>query len=471
MSKKPKALAYLSLLCVMGLLSLSTKAYAVLDSVTPKIVAMINQSTSPEDAKNKLCLKKGVLRGDGLSAGKQCKKDTFAQIFQIVCAGDPDAMASKCAKNAKSQTKSSDNTALGQMLGRSAKAIGTDAEAILCKVDKNKLPKELKVIADASCVAAPVLEAVDMNKKSYNILSLDGGGMRGIGTLVILATLEMKTGKKIYEMFDMIVGTSTGGLIAIMLSEGKSATAILDFYIDNGPLIFQQSVSKKLRSVGGLFGTKFTAKQLEKIIQENIGDKTLGDSKKLVGVTSYNVTKQEQKVLSSWDKSGTSTDVKVGDAARATSAAPTYFKGKEIKGDLWIDGGVGANDPSTSAYLEARNLFPEGAQLRVVSIGTGEANEPGLPRDSGILNVSKIVSTLMKAGSERSKQDLMQKLTVSDKNLNYIRIQFTLPQKVDLADTRKAAVDTLMQAAYLRTLEQDFLKLKNDLIQDMRAAG
>lgn len=454
-------------LILFGLVAMPRESYAILDKATPDVVSLIKNAKDPSDAKSKICLKKGLLRGDGLSAGNQCKKTDFAQIFMVACQDDSDAMASKCAKNAKSLTKSMDLNAITTALGKSAGGIGTDANAILCKSDLSKLPPSLKVIADKSCGAPVVMAPVDMNKKTYNILSLDGGGIRGVGTAVILATIEMQTGKKIYELFDMIIGTSTGGLIAIMLSEGYSASKVLDFYIDNGPVIFQKTFSKKLRSVGGLIGTKFTAKQLEKIIAENIGDKKLGDSQKLVGVTSFNTSKGEQKVLSSWDKS--TSDIKAGDAARATSAAPTYFKGKEIEGDIWIDGGVGANDPSTSAFLEAKRLFPEGAKIRVVSIGTGEATEKPLPRDSGILNVGKIVETLMKAGSEKSKQDLMQKLVATDKNLDYRRIQFLLPGKIDLADTRKKTVDILMQAGYQRTLQKDFIDLKNDLVKELNA--
>ncbi|MBX9977569.1 MAG: patatin-like phospholipase family protein, partial [Alphaproteobacteria bacterium] len=347
--------------------TLAQPGMALLDSLTPQIVEIINKASQPEDAKKKICSKQGILRGSGLFAGNNCKKTVFAQLFKIMCSDDADAMKSKCADKASSATSKADIASLAAAFGKSAKAIGTDAEAILCKTPRNKLPLALKPLADNNCVATAVIAPVDMTKKSYNILSLDGGGIRGIGTLVLLSALEMKTGKKTYELFDMIIGTSTGGLIAIMLSEGKSASAILDFYVENGPLIFQRSASKKLRSVGGLLGTKYSAKQLELIIKENIGDKKLSDSAKPIGVTSYNVTKGEQQVLSSWDK--THSEKISGDAARATSAAPTYFKGKEIDGDLWVDGGVGANDPSTSAFAEAKRFFPEGAKLRVVSIG------------------------------------------------------------------------------------------------------
>lgn len=77
----------------------------------------------------------------------------------------------------------------------------------------------------------------------------------------------------------------------------------------------------------------------------------------------------------------------------------------------------------------------------------------------------------MKAGSERSKQDLMQKLVATDKNLDYRRIQFVLPQAINLADTRKKTVDVLLQAGYQRTFEKDFVDLKNDLIKEINAQG
>lgn len=323
----------------------------------------------------------------------------------------------------------------------------------------------VKPSAPSRNLSTPTNPQIGIERKQvYNVLSLDGGGIRGIGTLVILAKLQ-EAGLNIHETFDMFIGTSTGGIIAIMLSEGWKPTEILDFYIDNGPVIFQQTFAKKLRSVFGLAGTKYSKDQLEMISADLLAQKKLTETKKPVGVTSYNATQKQQTIISSWDKEGVSKNFSVQDAVRATSAAPTYFKGKEVAGDIWIDGGVGANDPSTSAYLEAKKLFPSGAKIRVVSIGTGAVNESVMSRDSGIKDIKTIISTLMQA-SESANREMISKLTALDPNLEYIRIQFTLPKAIDLADTRKKAVETLMKAAFERTQKEDFRALKTQLLKE-----
>lgn len=442
----------------------NTPLQAAVDSADIyKIVETVKKGKDYKDAQSSLCKKGGVFRGVLASAGKMCLDHEAARLFKMTCKDYKSAVDSTCDRNAEKILLKETPGQIKNSVLNDSKKVGSTTRKILCQVQAyNKLVPQLQEIANAACVTGNTRAPVEV-KPIYNVLALDGGGIRGIGTATILAILEQNTGKKVHDMFDMFVGTSTGGLIAIMLAEGWTAPKILDFYIDSGPIIFQKTFSKRLRSVNGLIGTKYTAKELERIVTESMDIKKLGDTKKPVGVTGYNVTTGEQKVISSVDASGNSDKFTIQEAARATSAAPTYFKGKEVQGDIWIDGGVGANDPAASAFLEAKKYFPEGSKIRVISIGTGKVNEAKLSRDSGIFNILTIISTLRTAGAEASQESMIKSLAEVDKDLEYIRIQFDLPEKIDLADTRKKAVDILMQSAFERTLKPDFIDIKNKL--------
>lgn len=452
------------LLTVFALIFSNIPLQAAVDSSDIyKIVETVKRAKDSKDAQNSLCKKAGVFRGILASAGKMCLDPEVARLFKMTCGDSKGAIDSTCDRNADKVLRQQNSDQIKTSVINDTKKVGSTTRKILCQVQAyNKLVPQLQGIANDACVTNATRAPVEQ-KAIYNVLALDGGGIRGIGTATILALLEQNTGKKVHDMFDMFVGTSTGGLIAIMLAEGWTAPKILNFYIDSGPIIFQKTFSKRLRSVNGLIGTKFTAKELERIVTESMDIKKLSDTKKPVGVTGYNVTTGEQKVISSVDESGASDKFTIQEAARATSAAPTYFKGKEVQGDIWIDGGVGANDPAASAFLEAKKYFPPGSVIRIISIGTGKVNEAKLSRDSGIFNLLTIISTLRTAGAEASQESMIKSLSKIDKDLDYIRIQFDLPEKIDLADTRKKTVDILMQSAFERTLKPDFIELKNKL--------
>ncbi len=179
-----------------------------------------------------------------------------------------------------------------------------------------------------------------MNKQT-RILSIDGGGIRGLIPARILVSLERKlqqrsgrSDARIADFFDLIAGTSTGGLITcLLLAPGKnewtpafSAQDIADLYQDHGAEIFHASLGKRLRSLDGLLDERYEADGLERLIEDRVGDLWLSQLLKPCLITAYDVTQRKTKFFTQHDARNDDKDYQIKVVARATSAAPTYFE-------------------------------------------------------------------------------------------------------------------------------------------------
>ena len=178
----------------------------------------------------------------------------------------------------------------------------------------------------------------DKNKeeKVFKILTIDGGGIKGLYSAQILRHFEEKFECRISDYFDMLCGTSTGGLIALALSLKIPAADICDFYDNEGPKIFTNFQKIKIRGKKYSNGTikqvcnggKFRDTQLKKSLTTIFGDKRIRDSNNLLCIPSYNITEARPFVFKFDHKEGDlNRDNKAFyvDVALATSAAPTYF--------------------------------------------------------------------------------------------------------------------------------------------------
>lgn len=207
-----------------------------------------------------------------------------------------------------------------------------------------------------------------MESKTFKILSIDGGGIKGLYSASILARIEKKTGKRISDYFDMICGTSTGGLIALGLANGMSAQSLSDLYFDKGSQIFPTSdnifiriVQSKWQFVKQLFFcNKHSIKPLKLILENIFGNKTMNQANNLLCIPSFNLTTGQPRVFkNSHINNGffVDKDIKMVDVALATSSAPTYFPIHEHNEFLYADGGVWANNPSMCGLLEALDYY------------------------------------------------------------------------------------------------------------------
>lgn len=223
------------------------------------------------------------------------------------------------------------------------------------------------------------------------ILTIDGGGIRGIIPAVILAELERRTGAATCDMFDLIVGSSTGGLLALGLTaprEGRprySAEDLVQLYQLDGATIFSRPLAHRIRSVGNLLGPKYPPEPIEQVLRRHLGTTRLRDALTSVVATAYELELRVPFFFrSARAAEDPAYDWSMAQAARATSAAPTYFPPVRLRADAsdvnssyaLIDGGVFANNPAMVGYAEARTVAPDRHDLLLVSLGTGGATRP-----------------------------------------------------------------------------------------------
>ena len=230
-----------------------------------------------------------------------------------------------------------------------------------------------------------------MQSHRRRILSLDGGGIKGVFAAAFLETIEEATGKRIADHFDLIAGTSTGGIIALGLGLGMSAREIFQFYLNDGPRIFDHpnpldnhGVVSKLMSwarrginKGKQLATpKYDSSELRKALERAFQAKRLGDSKTRLLIPAYNADKEDVHVFKTRHHPRFQVDWKESavNVALATAAAPTYFAAHPLpSGAPLIDGGVWANNPVGLAAVEARSVLNwKDDELFIVRLGCTE---------------------------------------------------------------------------------------------------
>jgi predicted acylesterase/phospholipase RssA len=221
-------------------------------------------------------------------------------------------------------------------------------------------------------------------KKVARILSIDGGGIRGVIPSTIIAEWEKSLGP-IANHFHMLSGTSTGGILACALAQGISADKLCGFYRTKGPSIFQSQFG----ALGGVAGELYDATNLVSAVKSVLKGKLSQVEKDLL-ITSYNIEARQPHFFKSWKARGyelganetsQQNNFQITDVARCTSAAPTFFSPALVKNEAGrsfplIDGGVFANNPAMCAYVAARRLYPKATEYVVVSLGTGSLVKP-----------------------------------------------------------------------------------------------
>jgi patatin-like phospholipase/acyl hydrolase len=205
------------------------------------------------------------------------------------------------------------------------------------------------------------------------VLSIDGGGIRGLIPALVLTEIEERAGKRIYELFDLIAGTSTGGILACALCapEALPAEELVGLYEDEGPKIFDRSVWQRIRSAEGLLDEKYDASALDRALERFLSDKRLAETKPDLLVPAYNMGDPGPYFFKSRKAREEGEDFPLSQVARATSAAPTYFEPFQLTGEAMVDGGVFATNPAMCAFAEVMRFQPT-ADLVLLSLGTGQ---------------------------------------------------------------------------------------------------
>jgi uncharacterized protein len=219
--------------------------------------------------------------------------------------------------------------------------------------------------------------------REFRILSLDGGGIRGIFTATLFAELEerfLPPGRRIYECFDLITGTSTGGIIALGLSLGIPAREMARLYTERGLDIFPAPPTSRLallrRKLRHFFHYRYERDGLQRVLEDVLGQHHLRDAKVPLCIPSCDGRYGEVYVFKTphhpdFKKDGDELMVKV---ALSTSAAPTYFQPLDSGGYRHLDGGLWANNPIMVGLTDALSSFDiNRSQVRILSVSCGDS--------------------------------------------------------------------------------------------------
>ena len=215
--------------------------------------------------------------------------------------------------------------------------------------------------------------------KNKYVLSLDGGGVRALSSVIFLNKLEKKLKTPLHKKFDLFIGTSAGAVSCLALSVNKMDTKqLLEFWSrENLNKILPNSSwemrTNNLKSAFGLrrYGSKYDDEGKLILLKNYFEEKKMSESAKPVCALCYDVEKRKPVILSNFNNP----DLLVVDVANATSAAPTYFPTARVKEKFLIDGAIVANHPSLHGFVEARKIYPN-AKIKVLSIGTGLDRKP-----------------------------------------------------------------------------------------------
>lgn len=335
-----------------------------------------------------------------------------------------------------------------------------------------------------------------MAKPKFKILSIDGGGIRGVIPCTILKFIENQIGGNLCDTFDLIAGTSTGGIITLGLTTDKPgqsypyyAEEMLALYRENGKLIFEKRQRDFLSVIGSLFGrgigaimdNPYDSANLELLLEAYFGERTLKESKTNVLVTTYDIGKGQpfyflSRLAEMFEGERNRGDFMVRNIARSTSAAPTYFepfvtKEKDSDNFAFIDGGVFANNPSILAYGEAKELWKmkrkstmdfepvvapidDDLPFYLLSIGTGLNRQRISGHDAANWRTAEWINPLlssvfMQSVSESTHYTLQHLLPPYENGTpRYQRINVEIPEEnSDMDNASKENIDKLCELA------------------------
>jgi uncharacterized protein len=213
----------------------------------------------------------------------------------------------------------------------------------------------------------------ETQRERFQVLSLDGGGILGIFTAAVLAGLDNDLGYPALNHFDLLVGTSTGGIIAAALGAGMSSAEIAELYTSEMTTIFPRP--RRVLPARQLVRPKYRPGGLKALLRRVFGERILGESRLPLVIPSFDLGENKVYLFKTPHHQRLKRDWKVPfwQLAMATSAAPTFFPAFCLPGDhiRLVDGGVWANNPAVVGVAEAVSMFGQPLQsIRVLSLGT-----------------------------------------------------------------------------------------------------
>jgi len=276
------------------------------------------------------------------------------------------------------------------------------------------------------------------------ILSIDGGGYKGLLAASFLSHMD-KAGA--LPNVDLVCGTSTGGIIALGYAYRYSFDDMVEFYLKSGPEIFNKRGPRRIRLIAH---DRYDEKILERALKKKFGRLPLKAARRhvLIPAIDHSAENLRESAYFFTEES----EYSFFDAARATSAAPTYFKPYEKGEHHWLDGGIYMNNAAQDGYARARELWPHDP-IRIISVGTGydppkKRKIPRLPW----LWVDDVIHLAIEGSSGIATRRLN---TYSDVDL--YRYEFPLSRAVAMDDASIEATNVLLEAAKRGAIKHGFL--------------
>lgn len=337
--------------------------------------------------------------------------------------------------------------------------------------------KDSPVISANSCpLVTKNISILKNKKKAVRILSIDGGGVKGIIPARIVAEFENRSGKPACELFDLMVGTSTGGLVVLALATPNEsgqpkykASDILDLYMQKSKDIFYASMFRKIYTGFGLWGPKYDRSQYDKILIGLFGNTRMSQLISPTAVTSYNLDTNLPQV---WTRKQAlkdpNNDFLISNIAAASSAAPIFFAPKLLtnaynNSSYQVDGGMFASNPELTAANLAYELDDTLTQKDIVliSLGTGLTK---LGIESKDLCKSGVIGWILKANliSGMMQAQGLYNAELGEIYGNSCRLQFELDKKTSAMDNASKA--NLLE---LLKLTEDYISTNSDLIDQI----
>ncbi len=337
-------------------------------------------------------------------------------------------------------------------------------------------------------------------KFKKKILSIDGGGIRGILPAIILNYIEEQTKQRIATMFDLVAGTSTGGILALGLTKLNSDSSInrepeytarelVDFYTENGKKIFNEYIPT---AVDDLVQPKFNPKGREEVLTDVFGKTSIEQALKQVFITSYDIelrlpvfftNNPDLEDTQNLDCRKVCKGFTMAQAAMATSAAPTLFPPYKLDTVhrtsegyyALVDGGIFANNPTALAMMEAEIAYRHQtgedlhrSEILVVSLGTGSLTKRYRYKDVkdwGQLKwVVPLLSMVLDSQSEAVAYQLEQTMVTKGEHKNYYRFQVPLSSENDRDRIDNASAANL---DYLKTLGKTLIEQRRKELDEL----
>lgn len=320
----------------------------------------------------------------------------------------------------------------------------------------------------------------------YRILSLDGGGVRGLLSAALLEQLERRLPGWLTDV-DLIAGTSAGGIIACGLGDGMAPSEVREFFYEKTPRIFADSLADDIKDLGHLIGADYGNGPLRRELVRVFGTRTLGQLKHRVLIPAFDLDNGASHRPRHWRPryfhnfpcADSYCHERIVDVALRTSAAPSLFP----TADGYVDGGVVANNPAMVALSHTldrsmeHHPIPKLDEIRLLSVGTGLVNTyiPGKKLDWGVGQwAMPLIQILMDGMIGVPDYQCSQLLGNQYQRLNY---SYGQDEVVDLDDWRKrdllvSIAENKMSAELdrcARWLERHWLSDRDD--QPVAAAG